>query len=79
MKTAYTIAHITHNAYTHFEQLTAFSSCFTLMSININWADKLAGFIFSISASLLSAFLVTLLKEWRARHKKGKDNKTTKD
>jgi hypothetical protein len=49
------------------------------MSIQINWADKLAGFIFSISASLLSAFLVTLLKDWRARHKKDKDNKTTKD
>lgn len=70
---------IFHSAYAHFEQLTAFSSCFTLMSININWADKLAGFIFSISASLLSAFLVTLLKEWRSRHKKDKDNKTTKD
>jgi len=79
MKTAFTIAHITHNAYAHFEQLTAFGSCFTLMSIHINWADKIAGFAFSISASLLSAFLVTLLKEWRARHKKGKDNKTTKD
>jgi hypothetical protein len=78
MKAAYTITHITHNAYTHFEQLTAFGSCFTLMSIQVNWADKLAGFIFSISASLLSAFLVTLLKDWRAKHKKEKD-KTTKD
>jgi hypothetical protein len=48
------------------------------MSIHVNWADKLAGFIFSISASLLSAFLVTLLKDWRAKHKKEKD-KTTKD
>jgi hypothetical protein len=38
--------------------------------MNINWADKLTGFIFSISASLVSAYLVNVLKEYKDGKKK---------
>lgn len=58
-----------HDIYNHIEVITAFGSCM-LIHMNINWADKLTGFVFSISASLVSAYLVNVLKEWKDGKKK---------
>lgn len=58
-----------HELYNNLEVITAFSSCM-LVHMNINWADKITGFIFSISASLISALLVSFLKEWKDGKKK---------
>ena len=57
--------------YNNLEVITAFSSCM-LVHMNINWADKITGFIFSISASLISALLVSFLKDWKNNGKKRK-------
>ena len=57
--------------YNNLEVITAFSSCM-LVHMNINWADKITGFIFSISASLISALLVSFLKDWKSNGKKRK-------
>jgi hypothetical protein len=58
-----------HELYNNLEVITAFSSCM-LVHMNINWADKITGFIFSISASLISALLVSFLKDWKSNGKK---------
>jgi hypothetical protein len=54
--------------YDNAEQISAFGSCF-LMASTIDWANHLARFFFSLGASLISAFVVNRIKEYREKKK----------
>lgn len=58
----YRIIYAVQRLYTNAEDITGFIACL-IIHININWADKIVSALFSIGASLLAAFLVSVIKK----------------
>jgi uncharacterized protein involved in cysteine biosynthesis len=58
----YRVIYAVQRLYTNAEDITSFITCL-IIHININWTDKIVSALFSISASLIAAFLVSVIKK----------------
>ena len=67
------LLHKLHELYLNSDVLSGFSTAF-ILHMNINWADKIVGFCFSISAGLTTAWLVSLLKQYKEKQEKKKQD-----
>jgi len=70
MKVVYAVHHCYQNAEVITAMFTGGTTSYVLMGGGINWSEQVARFCFSIAASLLSAYFVNKIKNFKDGKKK---------